>query len=196
MTTVSSDAGPSSGAHLGDLLERARTGDRAALQDLVHELNPLLWHVARAEGLNAEDAADAVQTAWLALLRGLDEIRSPEAVSGWLVTAVRRDSWHRRNRSRRDLYDVDALLENTADAGPAPEEHLLTDERDRALWRHIAHLPERCRRLLRVLCQVDQPDYARIAASLGMPPGSIGPTRGRCLAKLRKTLLADPTWSA
>ena len=63
------------------------------------------------------------------------------------------------------------------------------------LWRHVARLPERCRRLLRVLSQVDRPDYARVAEAMDMPHGELGPTRGRCLAKLREMLLADPAWS-
>ena len=65
---------------------------------------------------------------------------------------------------------------------------------DSTLWRHIAALPERCRALLRVIAFADRPDYAELALALGMPQGSIGPTRGRCLAKLRVALAADPSW--
>ena len=75
---------------------------------------------------------------------------------------------------------------------PAPGERLLTDERDRALWRHFQRLPERCRTLLRIVAQVARPDYSAVAEAMGMPIGSIGPTRGRCLAKLHAMLLADP----
>ena len=62
------------------------------------------------------------------------------------------------------------------------------------LWTHVQDLSERCRRLLAVIAFADRPDYAAIAEALGMPVGSIGPTRGRCLAKLRAALEADPTW--
>jgi RNA polymerase sigma factor (sigma-70 family) len=195
---ATSDAGPSDvsrAARLGGLLERARAGDRGGLHDIVRELNPLLWHVARTQGLNSEDAADVVQTAWLEFLRQLHDIRSPRAVTSWLVTTTRREAWHRRERSRRDLPDGEAVLESAVDAGPVVDERLITGERDRVLWRHFAALPERCRALLRIVSQVERPDYARIAEAFGMPRGSIGPTRGRCLAKLRELLQADPAWT-
>ena len=68
------------------------------------------------------------------------------------------------------------------------------DERQRRLWEHVKALPERCRQLLSVIAFADRPDYARLAEALGMPVGSIGPTRGRCLAKLRDVLTGDPRW--
>src|ERR1700722_16117516 len=78
---------------VGACLERARSGDTAALGEIVRELNPLLWHVARAEGLTTEEAADVVQTTWLELVRRLHDIRSSRAVTSWLVTAARREAW-------------------------------------------------------------------------------------------------------
>jgi RNA polymerase sigma factor (sigma-70 family) len=186
----------SSDAHLGSLLERARDGDHDSLRELVRALNPVLWRVARGQGLTTEDAADVVQTSWLELLRRLDEIRTPRAVTAWLITATRREAWRRQQQARRDLPDGAALLETAVDPGPAPDERLLADERDRVLWRHFAKLPERCRDLLRIVSQVDRPDYTVIAEMFGMPHGSIGPTRGRCLAKLREMLLGDPAWGA
>ncbi len=150
----------------------------------------------RAQGLSVEEAADVVQTTWLELLRRLHEIRSPQALTGWLVTATRREAWHVRERSRRQAPDTTAALEVAPDPGPGPHERLLSNERDQVLWRHFQRLPERCRALLRVVAEVHRPDYSVVAEALGMPRGSIGPTRGRCLAKLREMLLADPTWSA
>lgn len=182
-------------ARLGACLERARGGEPAALSEIVRELNPMLWHVARAEGLAAEEAADVVQTTWLELLRRLHEIRSTQALGSWLITATRREAWRARERSRRQAPYGAAQLESAPDPGPRPDERLLTDERDRALWQHFERLPERCRRLLRIVAHVTRPDYAAVAEALGMPIGSIGPTRGRCLAKLREMLLADPGWS-
>ena len=89
---------------------------------------------------------------------------------------------------------AEARLESAPDPGPLPGERLLSDERDTALWQHFQRLPDRCRTLLRILAQAGRPDYAAVAEALGMPIGSIGPTRGRCLAKLREMLLADPGW--
>ncbi len=190
-----SQAGPDRAARLGECLERARNGEMGALSDVVRELNPLLWHVARAEGLTSEESADVVQTTWLELLRRLHEIQSPRALTAWLVTATRRGAWRARELSRRQAPDGTERLERAPDAGPEPGEELLSDERDRALWRHFHRLPERCRALLRIVAQADRPDYSAVAEALGMPIGSIGPTRGRCLAKLRAMLLDDPGWS-
>ncbi|OLB79452.1 MAG: RNA polymerase subunit sigma [Actinobacteria bacterium 13_2_20CM_2_71_6] len=180
---------------LSACLERARGGERAALDEVVRELNPLLWHVARAQGLGTEEAADVVQTAWLELLRGLGEIRSSQALTAWLVTVTRREAWHVRSRTRRQMTDDLAVLEAVPDPGPEPHEGVLADERDRVLWRYFQRLSERCRELLRIVAHVERPDYAAVAEALGMPRGSIGPTRGRCLAKLRELLRADPSWS-
>jgi RNA polymerase sigma factor (sigma-70 family) len=202
MGSVSADASTSAeaghggrAARLGEYVERAREGDKAALHELVRELNPLLWHVARSQGLGVEDAADVVQTTWLELLRRLDQIRSPQALTAYLVTATRREAWHVRSRSRRQVTDGMAALESAVDPGPEPYERLASSERDEVLWRAFQQLPERCRNLLRVLAQVDRPDYSVVSEAMGMPRGSIGPTRGRCLAKLRELLLADPAWS-
>jgi RNA polymerase sigma factor (sigma-70 family) len=183
-------------AFLGDLLERARGGDRESLRELVRVLDPVLWRVARGQGLGAEDAADVVQTSWLELLRRLHEIRTPRAVTAWLVTTTRREAWHRKQKARRDLPDGGVAVQAAVDPGPAPGERLIADERDRVLWTHFERLSERCRDLLRIVAQVERPDYTVIAAAFGMPHGSIGPTRSRCLAKLRAMLLADPAWAA
>jgi RNA polymerase sigma factor (sigma-70 family) len=182
-------------ARVSACLMRARDGDTAALGEIVRELNPLLWRVARGEGLTPEESADVVQTSWLELLRRLHEIRSPQALTSWLVTATRREAWRVRKQARRQAPDGAALLESVADPDPGPGERLLTDERDRVLWHHVQRLPGRCRELLRIVAQASRPDYAAVAEALGMPVGSIGPTRGRCLAKLRELLQADPGWS-
>jgi DNA-directed RNA polymerase specialized sigma24 family protein len=73
---------------------------------------------------------------------------------------------------------------------------VLSNDRSGRLWQHIARLPERCQALLRVIAFADRPDYAAVAEALGMPLGSIGPTRGRCLAKLREQLAIDPGWES
>src|SRR5262249_13275501 len=191
-----SQAGSDRAARLGDCLERARTGEMGAWGEVVRDLTPLLWHVARAEGLTAEESADVVQTTWLELLRRLRDIQSPRALTAWLVTATRRGAWRARELSRRQAPDGAERLELTPDPGPEPGERRLSDERDGALWQHFQRLPEPCRPLLALLAPADRPDYSAVAEALGMPIGSIGPTRGRCLAKLRAMLLDDPGWSA
>ena len=183
-------------ARLAGCLDRARDGDLGALDQVVRELNPLLWSVARAQGLAAEEAADVVQTCWLELLRRLHDIRSPQALTGWLVTATRREAWQVAARQRRQVPQGIEVGESTVDAGPELDAQLLSDERDQVLRRHFQRLPDRCRELLRIVAHVDRPDYAVVAEALDMPRGSIGPTRGRCLAKLREMLLGDPAWGS
>jgi RNA polymerase sigma factor (sigma-70 family) len=165
------------------------------MSEIVSELNPLLWRVARAQGLEAEEAADVVQTSWLELLRRLHEIRSPQALTAWLLTATRREAWRVREQGRRHAHAAADGLDAVPDPGARPGDQLLTDERDQALWRAFRLLPDRCRELLRIVAQVSRPDYTVVAQALGMPVGSIGPTRGRCLAKLRALLADDPGWS-
>jgi RNA polymerase sigma factor (sigma-70 family) len=183
-------------ARLADCLARGRLGDSGALDDVVRELNPLLWHVARGEGLAREEAADVVQTTWLELLRRLHEIRSPQALTAWLVTTTRRQAWQVRTRARRRVADSPDGLEAVEDATADVAELVDAEQRRRVLWRHVHQLSGRCRALLRIIAFADRPDYAAVSEALGMPRGSIGPTRGRCLAKLRELLLADPAWTA
>ena len=177
---------------LATSLERARAGDSAGLDEIVRELTPLLWHVARSQGVDRADVADVVQHSWLELVSRLDGIRSPSALTAWLVTTTKREAW-RLNRRRQTPVDPATLHDVEAEV-PDPASGLIEDERDRVLWRAFHQLGDRCRELLRVVAMVERPDYAVVGEALGMPHGSIGPTRGRCLAKLRALLLADPSW--
>jgi RNA polymerase sigma factor (sigma-70 family) len=191
---VASDARTDRPARLARCLERARDGDIGALDAVVRELNPLLWHVARAQGLAAGEAADVVQTTWLELMERLAEIRSPRALTAWLISTTKRGAWRVNERARR-VSAVADVLDEVPDQTPDLGERLIADERHRALWRHFKQLSQRCRELLRIVAMVDRPDYTLVSQALGMPRGSIGPTRGRCLEKLRESLLADPAWS-
>src|ERR1700722_15929569 len=107
-------------ARVGACLERARSGDTAALGEIVRELNPLLWHVARAEGLTTEEAGDVVQTTWLELVRRLHDIRSSRGGTSWLGTAARRGAWGGSEASRRRVPDGAAQLESVPDPDPGP----------------------------------------------------------------------------
>jgi len=186
---------PDRHARMARCLERAQGGELGALDEIVEALTPLLWHVARAQGLHTEDAADVVQTTWLELLRRLHDIRSPHALTAWLVTATRREAWHTNARRRKQPGAAPEALDAVPDPGPDLDELVGRGERHRSLGRHFQRLPARCRELLRIVAMVDRPDYTVVGRALGMPVGSIGPTRGRCLAKLRAMLLADPSWS-
>ncbi|MBW3086021.1 hypothetical protein KEM60_02232 [Austwickia sp. TVS 96-490-7B] len=190
------------GQRAGAILRDVRAGDGERMIDLVELVTPLLWQVARSAGLDAATAEDAVQQAWLHLVEHQDDVHDPDAVVGWLLTTVRRESWRLMHRCRRTLSSDDSAL--SLDGRPVITGSIPVDPQERAvanvqadrLWMHVRQLSPRCQALLRVICFADRPDYASISQSLGMPVGSIGPTRGRCLATLRSALLADPTWSA
>jgi RNA polymerase sigma factor (sigma-70 family) len=177
-----------------------RDGDRPALDELVSLLTPLLWHTVRGQGVDPVAAEDVVQTIWMRLLHSSDSIRDPQTVVKWLLTAARREAWRVAKRSRADLAHTAALFGQEGEEltriptrwADLPDEVVFRDDRQRQLWEHVQELPVRCRELMRVIAFADRPDYALIAESLGMPVGSIGPTRGRCLAKLRQVLASDP----
>jgi len=166
-----------------------RDGDIRRMDELVGLLNPLLWHCARGQGLDAAAAQDVVQATWLSLLEHADRIADPAAVVAWLLTSVRRASW--KAARHRTYGDIDP---ETADPRPGPVDRVETTERQRVVWRHLGKLTPRCQALLRVVAVGGRPDYDALSQALGMPVGSIGPTRGRCLAKLRAALLADPAF--
>jgi len=181
-------------ARAGRLFAEYRDGDQAKMGDLVRILTPILWHTARSSRLDAATAEDVLQTIWLALVRKSDTITEPLAVLQWLVVSTKREAWRAAKDQVR--YKTENLESTPAAASDTSsiEDTVLRDETDGRLWRHIATLPERCQTLLRVIAFADRPDYAELARALGMPQGSIGPTRGRCLAKLRLALAQDPNW--
>jgi RNA polymerase sigma factor (sigma-70 family) len=185
-----------SAGRLGALLARAQAGDRAAWDLLFAELNPRLWHLARAQDLTPDEAMDAVQVAWLELLRHVHTLRSPRALTGWLITTTKREAWRAAARRRRDRGLDVAAAGDVPDPAPTPDRLVELADRDQVLWDLVEELPPRCRQLLRMVALQPRPDYDAIVDALGMPKGSIGPTRGRCLALLRERLATDPRWSA
>lgn len=197
--TTASDPGPGTGQpptlvdHAAAAFTAYQAGERAQMGELVDLLTPLLWHTARGAGLSGAAAEDVVQTAWLRLVENADRITTPRAVVSWLLTTVRRESWRTAKAGTREDGDLDFIPEPVS-RDPDPAVSTVLRERERVLWRHLAQLGERCQHLLRVIAFADKPDYASIAQTLGMPVGSIGPTRGRCLANLRQSLRKDPDW--
>ncbi|GIG27811.1 RNA polymerase sigma factor [Cellulomonas marina] len=165
-----------------------RDGDAAAVGTLVRALTPTLWHVVRAYRLDEETARDVLQVVWGRLVTHAATVQDPRAVTAWLMTTARREAWRAAGRETRAHAAPDELLERAAPPVPGADELVGTRVRDRVLWQAVAALPERCRRLLRVVAFDERPDYRRIAEDLGMPVGSIGPTRGRCLVRLRALL--------
>ena len=178
------------------LVAAASSGDPSAWNAIVVRFSPLLWGVARSHRLAQEDAADVVQNTWLRLVDHLADLREPEALPGWLATTARYESLSRlRRRGREVPVRGEDLGVNVVDEEAiALDAALLDDERDVELWTCFAQLSERCQRLLRALMSVDRPNYRAVGEALGMPVGSIGPTRMRCLDTLR-SLVGDSGYS-
>lgn len=170
--------------NLDQLVRAAAGGDQSAWNELVERFQGLVWATARAHRLTRADAADVAQTVWLRLVENLDRIRDPERLGAWLATTARRECLrYIRLHGREQLSDETDVFE--APAEDPLEVALLTEERDAALWQAFTRLSERCQTLLRLLVSEDEPSYESIGAALGMPIGAIGPTRMRCLDKLR-----------
>lgn len=174
------------------LVRSAAEGNQGAWDELVRRYNGLVWSVARGYGLAQADAADVAQTTWLRLVERLGTIRDPERVGAWLATTARNECRQTLRRGGRQIpTDDEFQLEPREPATPPVDAGLLAAERDQALWQALDELSASCRRLLRVLMADPPPSYEDVAAALDMPVGSIGPTRGRCLRRLRAVVGAD-----
>lgn len=167
---------------------RWQGGDAAALDELVRLMTPVLWHTVRSYGLTQVAAEDAVQNTWLALVRNGHQVAEAAAIGGWLLTTARRTAWRARSTDAKTLPVEDTQLAAGLPTSKAAEASAMEELSSSILWEHVQTLDERCQRLLRIVAFDDRPDYAGLAKDLEMPIGSIGPTRRRCLDKLRSSL--------
>jgi RNA polymerase sigma factor (sigma-70 family) len=164
-----------------DLIEDCLRGDQSAWQDLVHRYQRLVYSIAHAYRLQPDDASDVFQQVWVELYQRLSSIRDIRALPAWLATVTRRKSLT-LVRSSRGTEPIDEDY-------PEISRRIAAVENEHALERALDQLPDRSRRLVELLYLTpEEPSYAAIAAELGMPVPSIGPTRARCLEKLRKLL--------
>jgi RNA polymerase sigma factor (sigma-70 family) len=167
------------------LVRAAAAGDQAAMTRLVARYDRVLRGVARSYRLSPWDTDDVIQATWLQFIQHGRELREPAAVSGWLATTARRQSLRVLQRHvREDLTDDPARGERSGHA--EPEHEIVAAERQVVLHRALSELPERQRRLMRVLTANPELSYEQVARQLSMPIGSIGPTRGRSLDRLRR----------
>lgn len=170
-----------------DLVRAAADGDQGAWQTLVSEHRNLLRSIARGYRLSDAQVDDIVQTAWLRLVEHIGQLREPERVTSWLITTVRRECLTALRSTRREqptLSDADDFWGAVASA----EDEVLAEE-DRELVRQaLCRLPERQRVVLSTLMWAPELDYRQVGAALAMPVGSIGPTRGRALLRIREML--------
>jgi RNA polymerase sigma factor (sigma-70 family) len=175
------------GVPVATLVEAARAGDDKAWKALVDRFSGLLWAIARSHRLSATDAADISQTTWLRLFENLDHIENPESVGAWLATTARREALRILRVSGRQAPASEDSIAYLGDADTTPPDgRLLAEERDRALWALIGRLPTRCQLMLRLLTTDSPLSYDDLSVAVGMPRGSLGPTRARCLEHLRR----------
>jgi RNA polymerase sigma factor (sigma-70 family) len=174
---------------LGRLVEAAKAGDHEAWELLVTHFTPKLRSVVRGYRLNEADVDDVVQATWTAALTHVDRIRVPHAFARWLLVTARHASLRVLERSRREVVGNDELLPSDLTAG-TPEKALLEDEFRVAVHAALERLPERQGTIVRALLLNSGTSYADLAGKLGIPIGSIGPTRERALARLRREIAA------
>ncbi len=180
-----------------ELIAKCLEQDAAAWETLVRRYQRLIASVTVKFGLNADDAADVFQSVCLALFQQLQSLKEQTKLGSWLITVTVRECWKLRKRGAKTTSLTDAFgdqeeeepLEIPDPAQQPAEEQILTIERQHLIRRAVSLLSPQCRRLIEQLFYRDQPpSYAEIGQKLSMPVASIGPTRGRCLAKLKEVL--------
>jgi len=177
-----------------ELVAACLNGDHQAWESLIVRYQRLIYSIPVKARLSSDDAADIFQSVCLKLLENLSTLRDHEKIASWLITTTTRECWRTSARQRRDnpAPPVDDDFDPTAEIaseGPLADEQIQLIEQQQALRSGLESLPERCRRLLEMLFyQKDDLSYAEISRRTRMPVSSIGPTRARCLEKLKKVL--------
>ena len=177
-------------SELDRLLERSRRGDADAWGTLVERLQALVYSVPRRYRLGEDDAADVFAVTFAALHRNLDRIESGRALPRWLATTAARESLRLRRLAERTTSEV-ALDEIVAGEDADAEREAVRADDAHRVRTAMARMASRCRDLLSALYSDDDAAYVDVAARLGIPVGAIGPTRARCLEKLRKSMEAE-----
>lgn len=156
----------------------------------MHRYQRLIYAIPRRAGLNEDEAAEIFQDVFTTLFEKLNDLEDPERLQAWLVTTTRRRTLRALSRRPERLTKVDESggtneAEAVRDTAPLPDEQLMILEEQHQIRTAVSMLDERCQTLVRLLFyQREPPSYAEVAKVLGIPEGSIGPTRARCLAKL------------
>lgn len=175
------------------LVRDAASGDRGAWERLVGQYDRLIWAITREFKLVESDAGDVVQVTWLRLLEHIDRLNSPDRVGSWLAATARNECLRSLAARKRVVLGHDDEVIDGAATATEIDERLLADERAHMVREALSCLPWRWQQLLEMLMADPPRSYAEISAQLGLPVGSIGPTRMRCLARLRELLYPSVT---
>jgi RNA polymerase sigma factor (sigma-70 family) len=179
-----------------EIISACLKGNQEAWEALVLRYQRLIYSIPIKARLSPDDAADIFQSVCLKLLENLSSLRDQEKIGSWLITTTSRECWRISNRQRRDgAAAIDRGDESSdplaeiPDLSPLADEHLDRLQQQQIVRQAVAALPERCSELIKMLFyQKDECSYADIARRIGIPVSSIGPTRARCLEKLKKIL--------
>jgi RNA polymerase sigma factor (sigma-70 family) len=170
------------------LVTRAAEGDQNAWDEIIERYAPLVWSICRRYRLDRADADDVAQNVWLRLVEQLSALREPAALPGWLATTTQRECLRvlrvNSQADRRNERLADEMM--TAAQSAEIEEEIIAAEWNRVLSLAFDELLPPCRQLLSMLMQEPPVPYAEISRRLGIPVGGIGPSRARCLAKMRR----------
>lgn len=171
------------------LARRAAAGDQAAWNEIVDRYAQLVWSICIRFGLSSEDIDDVSQSVWLLLVESIGNLREPAALPGWLARTTKNECLRVLRATHRHAHaglPAEDLMPVDPDAVVVDDE-ILRAERDAALRAAFAELPPRCRELLSMLMRDPPCRYEEISATLGIPMGTIGPVRGRCLDRIRRS---------
>jgi RNA polymerase sigma factor (sigma-70 family) len=174
-----------------DLIQACRKGDVRAWERILEKYERLVFSIALRTGLNAEDSADITQVTFTILMQSLDDLRPDSRLAPWLATVARRHAWRYIARHRREPVGYEADLAESDLARDRSADPLDVWERTEWLRSGLATLDERCRKLLQSLYfEGESPSYAEVADRFSMAVGSVGPTRARCLERLKAVMTA------
>ncbi len=174
------------------LIAACRQGDAAAWEALVLRYQRLIYSIPSRAGLDAQQSAEVFQSVFARLIEHLGRLEQPDRVQAWLVTTAKRETWRllrQRTAAGKEISADDEAVQELPDHLPLPHETVQKLEDQHMVRLALEQLDARCRRLLALLYyQEAPPSYTDVASELGIPSGSIGPTRARCLQKLRRHL--------
>jgi RNA polymerase sigma factor (sigma-70 family) len=177
---------------IADLVRRATDGDWWAWERLIDQYGRLIWATTHSFKLAESDAADVVQATWLRLLENIHRLEYPERVGSWLAATARHECLRSLTARKKIVLSLDDTpLDRVELHEPEIDERLLAEERAQTVREALSRLPRQWQRLLELLMADPPASYAEISDQLGLPMGSIGPTRGRCLERLRVMLQAS-----
>lgn len=171
-----------------ELIKCVKAGDEAACVEIMRRYERLLFYIPKRYGLDPVESADIVQQTFLAMLERIDSFHPESNLKGWFSVVCKRQCWERLKQFDNEDVHHEALTDSVLLMGHAAQEnnHFATVE---WLLDGLDLLDERCRNLILMLYfSENEVSYEDVAAEIGIKVGSVGPTRGRCLKKLKNGL--------